>query len=288
MRVLIGLLMLVLAGCGGAPAPSLIVRSSATLEATGDAPTDTPTATPTPSPEPTDTLPPEPTDSPTPAPTATPEPTPTPTPRPTATPQPEGEASTVGAYLVPFETFDIVQAQVIVEVQNTGDGWVEILPFESTFTIYDEGGGVVESGGFIYAYPNLLGPGESGYVAESVYSDSGVGDLARVEVDMYYDPIPEPNNLLTVSNVRTRGASFGDGLEATGEVTNEGIAPVDSATVGVFFLNSSGEPLGFAYTNLVANIAAGATKGFSTVGETPPIRQRDVAETVAFASDTGF
>lgn len=293
MRVIAAAVAIIaLVGCSGTAAPSQSPRSHQAT--TSLEPQVSPSPTPlvsisptiaetTPAPSSTsEPLSPPPTPTPTAAPTASP----TGAPAPTEPPVGVGEQGDV--HLIVFGDRDFLQAQVVQEVVNTGGGWIELSPFESTYAIYAPDGTVSETGSFTYAYPRFLGPGQKGYLAEDVYPDVGRDELGRVEVDAYYQEIDQPDVLLTVANLKVRKADYGGGLEATGEVVNESAEQVDSATVGVFFLDAAGKPLGFAYTNLVDNIAPNGKKPFTTVGDTPKISPNDVAQTLTFASDESF
>lgn len=226
--------------------------------------------------------------------TARPEPTPAPTPthEPTPRPTPEPEADlrrgamTVVAWMPQFG--DSPWGQVFVEIVNDGDGWAELQPGDSDFTILDANGGLVTTGFFIYAYPEILGPGETGYLAMETVGDPGQSpeDFVTVEAEGGYDPVREPDVTFEFADVQWRQDEFSGGMTAAGFLT--ATADVEDAVVGVFCIGPEGTPLGFSYTNLVQNITAGERKAFETVGSTPPLTADRCVETKVFASDTGF
>lgn len=115
-------------------------------------------------------------------PTAVPTPDPTPTRQPTPRPTPKPEASVrKGEQIViawqPEYSDRYVDYQVIIEVINDGTGWAELSAFNSDYTIFNTDGGIVTTGGFIYAYPEYVGPGETAYLV----SRAGIGFMHKGE-----------------------------------------------------------------------------------------------------------
>jgi len=220
------------------------------------------------------------------APTATAEPTPTPTTRPTPEPQPTANAEKGDTFIRLREDNGYVRGQIILEVINTGGTWVEMSPFQSSYTVFDESGGITEAQSFFVAAPELLPPGETGYLFADIFTDEyDLEDYARVEADGYYDEADEPDAMLTVENTRVRNDRFA-GVGVNGLVRNPGAERIDSVSVAAVFLNAQGDPLGAAYA-YAENVEPGGTRGFEATSEAPPNIDA-IADTKFFASDAGF
>ena len=183
-------------------------------------------------------------------------------------------------------SYGYVTAQVMLPVENTGGTWVEVIDYESTFTIRDESGGIVESESFYVAAPRFLGPGQTGYLlGESFGDEHPQSDYVEVEADAYYDEAHEPEVVLTVENADVRRQSYG-GLEVTGEIRNPGAFRVDSAELAALFVGHDGELLGFGWT-FVDNIEPNDTRAFELT-TSADLRIADIGETLYFASDNAF
>jgi hypothetical protein len=217
----------------------------------------------------------------------TPTPTPAPTPPPTDTPAPTAAVHVVRQTLIPWQFDSFAEADVVVEVTNTGGTWVKLEAFQSDFTIYDKDGNVATTGNFLYAYPQFLAPGATGYLAEQmVTSDAKAVDLKTLEANTYFSEIDQSEAVvLTTAKVINKAAQYSfDGPTTTGTVTNTSAQPVRSACVGAFYFDGADNLLGFSYTNLVENLAPGQTKGFSTVDGAPNIKLSSIKKTVVIAS----
>jgi hypothetical protein len=180
---------------------------------------------------------------------------------------------------------DYVSYIVIQEVENRGSGWARVEAFQSDYAIYDGSGAVVTTGSFLYSYPDYLGPGQTGYlIDDSVQDGYAAADFARVEINARYNDVDgPPTNPLVVSNTTLRRASFGGGLEVTGEVENTGTESADSAHAAAIFFDASGDIIGSSYTNLIENVAPGQKKAFETI-DSNPLKLSDVADFLVIAS----
>jgi hypothetical protein len=220
---------------------------------------------------------------------STPLATPTVEPTPEPTPEPEGELvlgrKDVFAWGQGFG--DYVSYQVIVELRNTGGGWAQVSPFNSDYTILGRDGGVVTTGTFTYAYPEFIGPGETGYLVEdNVESGVDVRAFDSVEVDGRFDSVDEPDVTFEVRDISLRGEDFGDGLTATGFVTAN--QDVEAAAIAVICFDNRNRAIGATTTNLLQNLSADKRKGFQTVTATPPLEASDCRGVDGYAQDTGF
>ena len=225
------------------------------------------------------------------APEATPSPTARPTARPTprATPVPVADLakSQQVVYAWQNEFSNYISYQVIIELVNQGDGWAQLSAFDSDYQILDADGGLVTTGGFTYAFPEYVGPGESAYlIGDGLEEGLSVEQFQTVEADGRYDEADGPDVVFTFEDVELRKDDFQDGYYAAGFVTAD--ADVQDAAVAVICLDAGGVPIGATWTNLLQNLSAGSRKGFETVGTTPPLDPAACAELVGVGQDTGF
>lgn len=284
MKAVIGILAAIgIVGCGGTAAP--IAEPSGT--AIASAIPSTPGASARPTPEATPTEAPTPSEEPTPEPTATPEPTPSPTRTPTPTPAPSADARKGDVFMYVDEDFGYVTGQIILEVENAGTTWIEILDFQSNYTVFDADGAITETGDFTVAVPSLVAPGDTAYLLGEVFSDtSRLRDYATVEADGYYEEADEPDVMLAIENSRVRPGQFGGGVEVVGQVVNPGSSRIDNAYVGAVFLDDAEDPIGIAWT-FAENIEPGGKRAF-TADSDHPQGTGPIADTLLFAEDAGF
>jgi hypothetical protein len=89
---------------------------------------------------------------------------PSPTQEPTAVPTPEPAEAELTirstSLLVPQQSdFELMGFQVAAVVQNAGDTWAKLLPFDSEWTVLNASGGVTTTGQMGQAYPQYVEPG---------------------------------------------------------------------------------------------------------------------------------
>jgi hypothetical protein len=204
---------------------------------------------------------------------------------PTATPTAEPSASVnkVRETIKACTSSGFVQAMVIIELKNEGTGWAELQGGD--YTVYDGSENVLGTDSFTYSYPQFLAPGATGYLADGAYIEGAkASQVKRVEADGTFDEAgPEDVIELSTAKIQIKRETYGDGLYVTGTITNKSSENVSSAHVGAFFLDSSGRPIGFAYTNLIENLTAGKTKGFETTASDCPIKRTSVGKVVVLA-----
>jgi hypothetical protein len=219
-------------------------------------------------------------------------PTPTATARPSSrpTPEPEGELAKVQEVVLAYQSSsDYVRYQVIVELRNTGTGWAQVQAFQSDYTVLNAAGGVTATGQFLYAYPEYIGPGATGYLfEEGIESGLTPADFSTVHVDGRFESVMQPGATFEITQIAWRQAEFSNGLTATGFLTVTSSTEVQRAALAVFCLGEGGQILGGSSTNLLQNLSPGTPKGFETVVETPPISPSQCVTTIGFAEDTGF
>lgn len=257
---------LLVAACGGTVGPT---TSAATTTPSAAAAVDT--MAPTPAPTPTAT------------PTAAPIPSPT--------PEPTGSTSVTNQWLRPWQSDSFAEADVVVEVTNTGGTWVRLQPGQSDYTILGASGNVLTTSSFTYAYPTYLGPGQVGYLAQDVVtSDAKAKDMKSLEVNAYFVEVTQDQAVtFTVSKVTNRPAQYTfEGPTTTGRLTNESDTTVSQGNVGAFYFDATGNCLGFSSTNLIENVAPHQTKSFETVGGAPYMKLSAIKKTVVIATTSDY
>jgi hypothetical protein len=189
--------------------------------------------------------------------------------------------------LVAWQSGDFAEADVAVEVENTGGTWVELDPGRSDYTIFNANASIKAKGTFLYAYPKYLAPGQIGYVAVDLKtSKAKASDLKNLEANIYFYEMVESDAIVleTASIANRKARSELEGPTTTGTLTNTSSKRLDSAVVGAFYVDGSGKFLGFSHANPIANVEAGQTVAFSTVVGAPPILLSAIKKTVAIAS----
>jgi len=185
------------------------------------------------------------------------------------------------------DSIDYTHAQVIVELKNTGTGWAD-LQSSNDYTIYAKDGTVTTTGSFTYSYPRYVGPGMTGYLLEeAIESGKKVAEFATVDVSVESKTVDGPGPVLKVAKIKLGPESYGDGVTATGTITNTSSTKVGSTVIGVVLFDGNGRPLGYVYTNLIDNVNAGQTKGFETTAS-PPMSVSAVKKVLGFASSMDY
>jgi len=212
----------------------------------------------------------------------------TPTSGSTGPPAPSLDASKLEPILLTWSDGGYVTAQVILPVVNTGDAWIHVSEFDSSFTIYNADGGIVETDSFDAAAPNRIAPAGESYLVGEVFEDAHpLSDYVRVEADGYYEEVDGPHAaVLTVENQDVRKGSL-DSIEVVGEIHNSGTEAAENADVVAIFFNSAGDPIGFA-RGFAENIEAGGKRAFQIDSSFAEIPLTDIAETQVYASPWDF
>jgi hypothetical protein len=179
-----------------------------------------------------------------------------------------------------------IWVQIVVPVTNVGTTWIDIDSSQPDYTIYDKGGGVLGTGTFTYAYPTFLGPGQTGYLADTASIDGAkTTEVGKVETTATYQEVAQDDAvILTTAHVKNRNGTYGDNPTSTGTITNTSTTSAESAHVGAFYFDGSGRLLGFSSTNLIENLGANKTKGFETLAEYgPPFTISAIKKTIVLA-----
>jgi hypothetical protein len=228
----------------------------------------------------------------TPTESTTPPPTPTDSPTPKPTEKPAADVTKVQQVVIPWRrdrSDPYTNVLVLIEVENHGDGWAELLPSSSDYSLLSSDGSVAGTGSFLYAYPALVAPGKHGFMWDGTAID-GVSpdDIADAEIDARFDDASDVDaESFSFTKVTWKQPQYEQGLSATGFITNKTNADMLSVAVGVVFYDKAGKILGVSDTNLVENLDAGERQGFETLAENP-VSPKKVDHVEVFASDMSF
>ncbi|HET7677638.1 MAG TPA: hypothetical protein VFK38_07275, partial [Candidatus Limnocylindrales bacterium] len=125
-----------------------------------------------------------------------------------------------------------------------------MAPHDTDYQIFDKSGDVLETGGFTYAYPQHLAPGQVGYFADETLIDGAKPDqIGKVEADAFFSEADSAEaTTFEFDRIKVIREEFSDGYVVSGLITAD--QDTDSAAVAVLFFGSGGKFLGFTSTNL--------------------------------------
>ena len=149
--------------------------------------------------------------------------------------------------------------QVIVEITNTGNK--NLYLSSGSYDLEDESGALVASQKLVSEYPDVLAPGEKGYMYEETTLDDAVDgvltviphvDVKTAKVDLIRFPVTD--------------VSFKDddiwGMKMIGRVENDSKETQNMVYVVANLYNANGECIGVLSTIITDDIAAGDQIGF--------------------------
>lgn len=172
--------------------------------------------------------------------------------------------------------------QTIVEILNTGS---EPLYLDSgSYDLEDSEGKLIASQSYVSTYPNVLAPGEKGYMYEETTLDKEVdGELTVIpRVDVKEAKV----NLvrLPVTDTEISDGSYG-GLDMLGRVENNTDETQSSVYVVAFLYDEAGACIGQMFTILMDDLAAGEKVGFEMASFSIPdtVTASAVADYVVYA-----
>lgn len=159
--------------------------------------------------------------------------------------------------------------QSIVEIENTGSENLYLSP--GSYDLEDADGNLIASQSMVSVFPDVIAPGEKGYMYEETTLDeySGNGNLviiprpdvkaAKVDLIRY-----------NISDVTLKDDKY-NGVKVLGRIENQTSEPTDGMVyIAAFFYNEEGNPIGSAFTILNEDIAAGDKIGFEFSGSSLP------------------
>jgi hypothetical protein len=213
---------------------------------------------------------------------------------PTEAPAAGSKVDITQTYFQPWDNgFGGVNYNIVIEVKNTGGTPANIHSGDESFTILGADGTVLATGMFQQEFPQILGPGESGYYVALGAFDQGtkLTDVGKLQPSLSSSDSdkPAPANW-EFSSVKVSAADYTSGIQVSGMVKNTGTTDATMGLVGVVLFDASGKILGAVYDNVsVVNLRAGRSKGFKTsYPPTPKFNPATVASYKTFGLDYSF
>jgi hypothetical protein len=137
--------------------------------------------------------------------------------------------------------------QVIVPVRNDDARWLTLPRSSSTYRIIDQERREVARGVFTASLPASIGPGDTGYLVDTVsvtfVDPSGAQSVVADVHAILADPPVASVSVSELSATTGRGG----GLRVTGQVRNEGSTTTGWIMAGAVALAQDGTPMGAVY-----------------------------------------
>ena len=182
-----------------------------------------------------------------------------------------------------------LRLQVIATVRNTGSTWIRLTRSASSYSVLNRSHRTVAGGVFTAALPELIAPGETGYLVDTLSLAFGnPRDFATSRAHVKASPAAAPQVQLSVPSVSI-SIGAGRGLRAVGEVRNDGGVTARSVVTGVVVLDSAGRTLAAVYDLTdTPQLDPGASNQFDTeYPGAPPVGREEAAELIGFAFISG-
>jgi hypothetical protein len=181
--------------------------------------------------------------------------------------------------------------QVIVEFQNQGTGWVQQSPgIGPRFSILGPSGAVtINNGVFSHALPELVGPGDKGYLLEDgTWPNTTVAAFATVDVTLgpgsFSRVAAPPDASFKMNAIKWATSGSNPGINASGTWIDLGSAPVGDIDIAVLCIGKDGSILGAAMDTSAIGGYIGYTlkqpRPFGTDVATPPLKPSDCAKSI--------
>ena len=176
-----------------------------------------------------------------------------------------------------------IWVRTIVALENTGAAPL-YLGYNGSFDLEDSSGRLVGSESYVYSYPNVIQPGETGYMYYTSYYDN-------ITSEMSLNVIPHPDvQIATVEDIRlpVSDVTITDdeywGVNMLGRVENDTNVTQSDLTVVAFLFDASGNIIDIMETYLSNELVPGEKMGFEMYSYAPGVyyTTNDVANIVAF------
>lgn len=172
---------------------------------------------------------------------------------------------------------------MIAEITNTGS--VPLYLGSAGYDLEDDTGKLVSTGTYVSCYPDVIKPGEKGYMYEEDMLDNISGGLSlkvlpRIEIEeATVDCIRLDTSEITVTDDEFLGVKF------MGRVENTTSEPQDFIYVVAVFYDIAGTPIGTAFTIITETLQAGEKMGFDFYGMSLPdsVTAESIASYVIYA-----
>lgn len=191
---------------------------------------------------------------------------PTPTAEPTAEPTPEVTEAPAEAHEITYnntvtwtDSIGTIWAQTIIEITNTGS---ENLYLSSgSYDLEDENGGLVTSQSMASTYPNVIAPGEKGYICETSMLDAEpAGSLIAIPREKVKGATVDLIRYET-SDIQISDTGYGD-IKVLGRVENTTNEAASMVYIVAALYDADGNPVAVEFTILSDELAPGDKVGF--------------------------
>jgi hypothetical protein len=178
------------------------------------------------------------------------------------------------------------RAQIIVVVRNDGTTPVQLDRSATTYRA-TAAGGLVTTGRFTQAWPELIGPGDTAFFVDTIgVVFSGGATFSSIDADVRGTATDNDPVALPVADVDWRLTDAG--LEIAGSVVNDTGEDLEDVAVGALIRDRDGGLLGAVHgTSTIERVASDAAAAFATTSPgTAPIdpERVGVVDAVAFAA----
>ncbi|HKG56803.1 MAG TPA: FxLYD domain-containing protein [Candidatus Limnocylindrales bacterium] len=184
------------------------------------------------------------------------------------------------------DAYGEVRAEVIAVIRNSGRVAATLGGRNTGYTIAAPDGTIVASGVFARSFPDVIAPGEKGYLIDAVPATFvKAGDLSKLKLKVAPQPAPASTQTLIVEDLTwtsERGA-----LTVSGTVRNDGQTAAGHVVVAAILRDASGRIVCAVYdTATVTDLAPAQVAKFKTsypASAPVPAAAISRAEGVAFA-----
>jgi len=178
--------------------------------------------------------------------------------------------------------------QAIVEITNTGS---ENLYLNSgSYDLEDAEGDLITSQSLVSTYPDVLAPGEKGYMYdETTLDDYEEGAELKILPKLDIEKAKVGLIRYNVSDVKVSDDDMGD-IKVLGRVENTTNEASSMVYIVAFFYDADGTPIGSAFTILDGELEVGEKTGFEIHSFALPddVSSDKIAETVVYAYPSQF
>lgn len=189
---------------------------------------------------------------------------------PATEPEPSQESATGAQYELTKQAATLWESsigttwiQALVEIKNTGD--TNLYLSSGAYDVEDSAGALVCSSSMFSAYPNVIAPGEVGYMYETATLDEAVeGDLVLLPREDVREATVDLIRYAT-SDVKISGDTYTD-LKIKGRVENTSDEASKMTYVTVVLYDDAGEVLGIVGTIITEELAPAQKIGFEVSG----------------------
>lgn len=186
------------------------------------------------------------------------------------------------------ESYSGVMVDVIVEIENTGTS--DLYLSNGACDLEDENGHLVSAMKSVPTYPNVISPGEKGYMYDTITLDNYSGDL---ELTVLPRPHVEKASIhktrYEISDVSTNNNDW-DRIDVIGRLTCTSDQVESVSYVAAIFYDADHTPIGISDTVIMEDLNPNDTIGFELSGITLPegVNTDTVADYEIFAYPAQF